>query len=174
MNGSDDQHVGSTARGGAPIGIVSGGGSLPFAVAEAAARRQRRAVLFALRGSADAQRVAAYPHHWIGLGQIDRLSRLARQERCSDLVFIGTLVRPAVRQLRLDFGALSLLPRLLRMFRGGDGHLLSGVADLFEERGFTVVGAHEVAPEILVPEGAVGCFQPSESDCDDIMHGLSL
>jgi hypothetical protein len=157
-----------------PIGIVSGGGSLPFAVADAAARHDRPAILFALRGCADAEKVAAYPHHWIGLGQVDRLCRLARQERCDDLVFIGTVVRPAVRELRLDFGSLALLPRLVRIFRGGDGHLLAGVAGFFEQRGFRVVGAHEVAPEILVPEGALGRFRPNESHQGDIALGLAL
>ena len=41
-----------------PLAIICGGGSLPFAVAEAAIRRGRRVVLFALRGFADASRVA--------------------------------------------------------------------------------------------------------------------
>jgi DUF1009 family protein len=174
MNGTDDQRAQSAARDGFPIGIVSGGGSLPFAVADAAARRGRRAVLLALRGCADAARVAAYPHHWIGLGQVNRLCRLARQESCNDLVFIGTVVRPAIRQLRLDLGALLLLPRLVRLFRGGDDHLLSGVAIFFEQRGFRVVGAHQVAPEILMPEGALGRLQPSEGSHRDIVQGLAL
>jgi UDP-2,3-diacylglucosamine hydrolase len=174
MNGSRDPRAGLATRGGFPIGIVSGGGSLPFAVADAAARHDRRAILFALRGCADVEKVAAYPHHWLGLGQIDRLCRLARQESCDDLVFIGTVVRPALRDLRLDFGSLALLPRLVGIFRGGDGHLLAGVAGFFEQRGFRVVGAHEVAPEILMPEGTLGRFQPSESHQGDIAHGLAL
>jgi DUF1009 family protein len=36
------------------------------------------------------------------------------------------------------------------------------------------VGAHEVAPEILVPEGALGRFQPNESHQGDIALGLAL
>ncbi len=143
-------------------------------MADAVARRERRAVLFALRGCADSKRVASYPHHWIGLGQVNRLCRLARQESCEDLVFIGTVVRPTIRQLCVDFGALALLPRLIAMFRGGDDHLLSGVAAFFEQRGFRVVGAQEVAPEILVPEGVLGRFQPSKGDRSDIALGLSL
>jgi hypothetical protein len=174
MDGSQDQRAGSAAHGGSAIGIVSGGGSLPFAVADAAARNNRRAVLFALRGCADAEKVVAYPHHWIGLGQANRLCRLARHEKCEELVFIGTVVRPTLRELRLDFGALALLPRLVRMFRGGDAHLLSGVANFFEERGFAVVGAQQVAPEILVPEGAVGRYRPSASQQGDIAMGLAL
>jgi DUF1009 family protein len=174
MNGSDDQPARSGVHGRCPVGIVSGGGSLPFAVADAAARDDRRAVLFALRGCADAERVAPYPHHWIGLGQINRLCRLAKQEGCGDLVFIGAVVRPAVWQLQLDFGALALMPRLVRMFRGGDGHLLGGVASFFEKRGFRVVGAHEVAPQILMPQGSIGRFQPGARDYGDIALGLAL
>ena len=47
-----------------PLAVICGGGALPFAVADAVGKRGRRVVLFAIRGWADPQRVAAYPHHW--------------------------------------------------------------------------------------------------------------
>lgn len=174
MKGSDSSRVGSDAGTGSPIGIVSGAGSLPFAVADAAARHNRHPVLFALRGCANAEKVASYPHHWIGLGQINLLCRLAQREHCADLVFIGSVVRPTLSQLRLDLGVLALLPRVVGMFRGGDNHLLSGVADFLEHRGFRLLGAHEVAPEILMPEGPIGRRRPSESQRVDIGLGLAL
>ena len=46
------------------LAIICGGGSLPFALADAAIRRGRRVILFALRGWADPQRVVAYRHYW--------------------------------------------------------------------------------------------------------------
>jgi hypothetical protein len=51
---------------------------------------------------------------------------------------------------------------------------MSGIMKVFEERGFRPVGAHEIAPEILMPEGVVGRFQPSEGDRVDIALGLAL
>jgi UDP-2,3-diacylglucosamine hydrolase len=173
-DGRNDQRATPAVTDDPPVGIISGGGSLPFAVADAAARRGRRVVMFAVRGSADAGRIAAYPHHWVGVAQIGRLCRLARREGCRDLLFIGTTVRPAIWQLRPDFGALLLLPRLMAMFSGGDAHLMSAVAAIFETRGFRVIGAHDVAPEILMPDGAVGRFKPRESDRRDIARGLDL
>ena len=50
-----------------PLAIVAGSGSLPFAVAEAVARRGRRVVLFPLRGWADADAVRSYTHHWVAV-----------------------------------------------------------------------------------------------------------
>ncbi len=67
---------------------------------------------------------------------------------------------------------LRRIPTLLAAFRGGDDHLLSGIARMFEREGFQLIGAHVVAPDILMPEGALGSAQPSERDRDDIALGF--
>ena len=69
---------------------------------------------------------------------------------------------------------LPLVLRFIRLFRGGDSRLLSGVASIFEEQGFRVLGAHDVAPQILMPEGPLGRYQPSAADQDDIAQGLAF
>jgi hypothetical protein len=158
----------------APLAIICGAGSLPFAVAEAARRRGRSVVLFALRGWADPDRVEPYRHHWVRLGQLGGFCRIARQEGCRDVVFIGSVVRPSVWQIWPDLATLRIMPRVIRMFHGGDDHLMSSIMKVFEERGFRPIGAHEIAPEILMPEGAVGRFRPSEGDQVDIALGLAL
>jgi UDP-2,3-diacylglucosamine hydrolase len=157
-----------------PLAIVCGGGSLPFAVADAVVRRGRRVVLFAIRGWADPQRIAGYPHHWAALGQFGWFCRVARREGCREVVLIGSLARPAVWKIRPDLKTLRLLPRIFGIFRGGDDHLLSGVARIFEEHGFRLIGAHEIAPEILMPEGPLGSKLPSQRDDADIAKGLAL
>ena len=157
-----------------PLAVICGGGTLPFAVAEAVTRRGRRVVLFAIRGWADPQRVAAYPHHWAAFGQFGWFCRVAHREGCREVVFIGSMVRPAIWHIRPDFKTLRLLPRVLRIFRGGDDHLLKGVAGIFEEHGFRLVGAHQIAPEILMPEGPLGRELPQASDHADIATGMAL
>jgi UDP-2,3-diacylglucosamine hydrolase len=158
----------------APLAIICGAGGLPFAVAEAARRQGRRVILFALHGWADPARLEPYPHHWVRLGQFGRLCRTARREGCRDVVFIGSLVRPSLWQIWPDLTTLRVMPRVIRMFRGGDDHLMSSIMKIFEEQGFRPVGAHEVAPEILMPQGAVGRLQPSERDQSDITLGFAL
>ncbi len=157
-----------------PLAIICGGGSLPFAVADAVARRGRRAVLFPIRGFGDPAAVERYPHHWIALGQFGRMCRLASAERCRDVVFIGNLIRPSLREIRLDWQTIRLMPRVARLYRGGDDRLLSGIGRIFEEHGFRLLGAHEVAPEILVREGVMGKRRPSERDEADIATGLAV
>jgi DUF1009 family protein len=157
-----------------PLGIICGGGSVPLAVADAVAARGRKVVLFPLIGWGDEQMVSRYPHQWVHLGQFGRICRLARNAGCRDLVFIGTLIRPSPWQCRLDWLTLRFLPQILGAFRGGDDHLLSSVGRLFEQQGFRLIGAHEVAPEILVAEGPLGNRKPGERDLADIQKGLAV
>jgi len=157
-----------------PLAMICCGGSIPFAVADTVQRQGRRVVLFACRGWADPSEVERYPHHWVAVAQLGRFCRLARKEGCRDVVFIGTLVRPPLAQLRLDWGTVRALPRIWQAYRGGDNHLLSGVARIFEGLGFHVVGAHEVAPEILAREGPLTTRKPAARDLSDIKYGLAL
>jgi DUF1009 family protein len=169
-----DRPVSDVANADGPLAIICGGGSLPFAIADLVQRRGRKAVLFAVRGWADPQRVAAYPHHWGALGGFGRFCRLAREEGCREVVFIGVVLRPRPLQLRIDLGTLKVFPQIIAAFRGGDDHLLSGIARIFERHGFRLRGAHEVAPEILVGEGPLGRYAPSPRDHQDIARGLAL
>lgn len=159
---------------GGPLAIISGAGILPFTVAEAARAAGRRPVLFAVRGFADAEAVAAFDHHWIGVGQLGRFLRLARAEGCTEVVAIGGVVRPTLAQLWPDWKTLAMLPRVVSALRGGDDHLLRRVAAIMEREGMRVIGAHEIAPQILMPLGQVGAIGPSPRDAADIERGLAV
>jgi DUF1009 family protein len=166
--------IAAATTGEGPLAIVCGGGSLPFALADAAVARGRRVVLFALRGWADAAAVERYPHRWIALGQFGRFRRLLAAEGCRDAVWIGRLARPSIGMIRFDWTTLRLLPRIVRALRGGDDHLLSSIAAIFADHGIRLVGAQEIAPELLVPIGPLGTGRPTESDQADIVRGAAL
>ena len=174
MVASDTRNRPSPVADGSPLAIVTGAGSLPYAVADAAAKQGRQVVLLALRDAADAERVSAYRHHWFKFGQIGRCIALARSEGCREIVFIGGLVRPAIAHLWNDFGIIRHLPQLIGLLRGGDNQMLTGFARILEAEGFRVSGAHEVAPEILMPKGTLGRRKPTAQDWSDLKRGLAL
>jgi UDP-2,3-diacylglucosamine hydrolase len=157
-----------------PVGLIAAGGVMPFAVADSLIARGIDPVLFALRGSCDPVKVTRFRYHWISIGQISRLTRLLRSENCRDLVFIGTLVRPALSEIRLDWGTLRVIPRVLAAFRGGDDHLLSGIGGILEQDGFRMVGIKDVAPDLLMPEGCLTRASPDENAAADIARGREV
>ncbi|MDQ0345765.1 LpxI family protein [Ancylobacter vacuolatus] len=153
-----------------PLAIICGGGAFPLAVAEGARRAGRQVVLFPVRGFADAS-FEAWPHAWISLGRFGFLKSELRRRGCRDVVFIGNVLRPRIRDLRLDWATLRLLPRAVALLRGGDDYLLTGLGRLMEESGFRLVGAHEAAPEILMPAGQLGTVAPDAAAREDIARG---
>src|SRR5258705_1760338 len=157
-----------------PIGLIAAGGAMPFAVADSLIARGINPVLFALKGACDPVRLERFRHHWISVGQIGRAMKLFRSENCRDLVFIGTLVRPALSEIRLDWGTLRVLARVWAAFRGGDDHLLSGIGRILEQDGFRMVGIRDVAPDLLMPEGCITRVAADERAAADIARGREL
>jgi DUF1009 family protein len=157
-----------------PVGLIAGGGVMPFAVADSLTARGIDTVVFALKGACDPIAAGRFRHHWISVGQLGRAEKLFRAENCQNLVFIGTLVRPALSEIRLDWGTLRVLGRVWAAFRGGDDHLLSGIGRILEQDGFRMMGIKDVAPELLMPEGCVTLKSPDENAVADIARGREV
>jgi DUF1009 family protein len=157
-----------------PVGLIAAGGAMPFAVADSLNTRGITSVLFALRGVCDPRKVERFRHHWISIGELGRATKLFRTEGCRDLVFIGTLVRPALSEIRLDWGTLRVLREVWAAFRGGDDHLLSGIGRILEQDGFRMLGIKDVAPDLLMPEGLLTRIAPNPAEQADIEKGLEV
>jgi hypothetical protein len=157
-----------------PVGVIAGGGVMPFAVADSLKARGLDPILFALKGVCDPAAAKRFRHHWITVGQYGRAKKLFRAENCKNLVFIGTLVRPALSEIRLDWETIRIMGRVWSAFRGGDDHLLSGIGRIFEQEGFRLLGLKEVAPDLLMPEGCVTRTLPDPDAMTDIARGRDV
>jgi DUF1009 family protein len=153
------------------LGVIAGGGGVPLTVARAAEAAGRPVCLFAISGEADPG-VDQHHHHWIRWGEIGRLFDLLARERVGDLVIAGSVTRPDYRAIRVDLGAVLSLPRILSLMVGGDDTVLKNVVRFFEDRGFRVIGAHEIAPDLVAGEGVLGRHRPDERALLDIDRGF--
>src|SRR4051794_30299827 len=158
----------------APVGIIAGAGAMPFAVADQLAARGLGAVIFALKGACDPAAAARYRHHWISVGQIGKAKKLFRSEGCRDLIFIGSLARPSLSEIRLDWGTLRVMSIVAAAFRGGDNHLLSGVGSILEQDGFRMIGVKDAAPDLLMPAGCITRAMPDRAAAPDIARGQDV
>jgi DUF1009 family protein len=146
---------------GRPIAILAGGGDLPRLLAEAVRRAGDKPVIFPIAGEADIADFAGFTAHKFRWGEIGGFLRLIGNAGCKKAVLIGGVTRrPTLATMHLDFGGLALLPRILKLLRRGDDSALSEVADMFAEKGITLVGPLAVAPELALPEGLLAGKNP--------------
>jgi DUF1009 family protein len=155
------------------LGIIAGDGSMPISVARAAEAAGRPVHVVALYDTARKE-IEAFPHTWVSLGEVGRMLKILKKNECKQLAIVGSVHRPDVSTLRLDMGVFTNLPVILNLTRGGDNSILTAIVSFFEKKGFEVVGAHEVARDLLVESGPIGRHHPSKKDRKDIAIGLKV
>lgn len=161
--------MGMTAK----LAILAGGGAFPALIARHAHESGRQLHIVAIEGEAE-NAVEAYPHDWVKWGEIGKILNILKRQDCRELVIIGSVSRPDLSHVRLDFGAIWNLPFILSLTVGGDDSVLSRVVRFFEEKGVTVRGAHEVAPDLTVPRKVLSSRTPSKEHDGDIAIGFDL
>jgi DUF1009 family protein len=155
-----------------PLGILAGGGSVPGEVVRALRTAGRRVHVVAIDGS---EATPGLAHATYGWGSVGAILASFRTAGCRELMFVGSVRRPDLTRLRPDLGLLWHLPGLLRLvLAGGDDGLARSGIRFVEGCGFGVVGIADVAPDILVPHGALGGRAPTAAQMADILLGSAV
>ena len=156
------------------VGIIAGGGSLPLEIARSVVARRGFVHVVMIEGQASGA-LRSFAHTDASWAELGKAIKAFKRAGVKDIVMVGRMVRPSFRTAKPDFGFLRSLPAVLRIFRaGGDDAVLRAVISMFENRGLKVRGVGEVAPELLVSDGAMTDIAASADDQADIAKGFQL
>jgi DUF1009 family protein len=156
-----------------PIAILAGSGRLPVKLIEHLERTGRDHRILAFRGFVDAD-IRRRAHATVGLLDFRTIMATLDGWQPSAVTLVGAVSRPGFAAL---LGAYSLLrnrQEVRDVIARGDDQLLRGAVGLLEDRGHRVVGAHELAPGLVVASGLSGRIAPGDEDRTAIALGLDL
>lgn len=158
---------------GSRVGIIAGGGSLPVEVAEGLVRQGHSPFIILAEGEVDREAdFAAYEQATLALEDIGFLLPLLKREGISHLVLAGEIKRrPGLAKIRPTLSLLTIIPSVAMALARGDDGLLKVLTRGLERRGITVVGAHEIVPDLAAGEGMLTKAGPKQSDWRDIEAG---
>ncbi|MEM9810126.1 MAG: UDP-2,3-diacylglucosamine diphosphatase LpxI [Pseudomonadota bacterium] len=154
------------------LGILAGGGSLPVRVASAEAAAGRRPYIVHLTD--DQSALDAYPGDHVQIGELGRVLKVLKEQGCDAVCFAGQLKRPNFASIKADLRGAMLLPKVVSAARKGDGAILDVIVAAFEGEGFQVVGAEDVADQLLLPAGTLGSFKPDAEHFRDAVKASQL
>ncbi|WP_027486284.1 LpxI family protein [Allorhizobium undicola] len=151
------------------LAIIAGSGMLPVYVAEAARAAGEDPVILPLMHEAD-QRWDGFESAPMSVGDVAGLARIIKNFRIDRVVMSGGVrKRPAFREIHMNLAFLRKLPHAIRtLLSGGDDAVLKMVIGLIESQGCQVIGAHEIAPQLLAQYGPLGAATPTGDDGRDI------
>jgi DUF1009 family protein len=156
-----------------PVAILAGSGQLPVQLAEHLERTGREHRILAFRGfvGRDVRRRA---HATVDLLDLKTIMQTLDAWRPHAVTLVGAVRRPGMSAL---LGAYSLLrnrQEVRDVISRGDDQVLRGAVRLLEDRGHRVVGAHELAPDLLAPPGLQGDVAPGPEEERAIRMGLEV
>ncbi len=157
----------------APLGLIAGGGTFPFLMAEAARKQGLRVVAIAHQGETDptlAERVDEIV--WIKLGQLGRLIRSLKKRGARTAVMAGTITKKRMFENVLpDLKGLQVMSRLA-IFHDDD--ILRAVAAELAAEGIEIESSTRYLPELLAPQGCITRRKPTKSEEEDIRFGWKM
>ena len=150
------------------IAIVAGSGRLPVDLAQNLAAHGHRPFVVLVRGEASPE-LASCDHEDLTVENFAGLAPLLKRRGITHVVFAGGISRrPKLGALKPSLALLKFLPRALAALAKGDDGMLRALAAAVEALGVKVVGAHQIAPDLLASEGPMTSTAPQKPDWRDI------
>ncbi|MBZ6076925.1 LpxI family protein [Microvirga puerhi] len=156
-----------------PIAILAGSGQLPIQLVEHLERKGEDCRVLAFRGFA-APELRRRAQASVDLLDLKSIMATLEGWQPKAVALVGAVRRPGFSAL---LGAYSLLrnrQEVKEVIARGDDQVLRGAVMLLEERGYRVVGAHELAPDLVAPLSLHGRHLPSEDDRQAVAFGIEL
>lgn len=149
------------------IGILAGGGSLPRRIIDACEKSDQAYHVVVFEGQGDPESFAGKTHNIIRLGAGGATIKCLRKNGCDHVVMAGAIRRPSIAELRPDWWGIKFFATSGAQALGDDG-LLRALINALEGEGFTVIGADDLVPELLMPQGLIANIQPDDLNRQDI------
>lgn len=155
------------------LGIVAGGGALPRRLLEYCEEQGTRPFLIGFEGQTDPALLEGHDHILSRLGAAGEIVKTLKERGIADLVLVGSIRRPHLKELRPDLYTASFFARI-GIGLLGDDSLLKAIRTLLEKEGFRLHGIQEIMEKLLMPEGLLGKVKPNRAQYSDMVEGFRI
>jgi DUF1009 family protein len=155
------------------LGLIAGGGALPFNIARQCQAVGRPCFVVRLKGIAD-EAMREFPGEDIGLAELGKCFKALKAAGCESVCLAGVVKRPDWAALKPDLRGLKAITGAIVAARGGDDALLRFLVGEFESEGFILEGAHEIAAGLTLGPGALGKVTPTADQMSDIHKAFAV
>ncbi len=129
------------------LALIAGTGDLPVAIM---GRLETRPVVCAMAGF----RPAVTPDITFRIEELGSFLRDLASRGVTEVCMAGAIERPPIDPAAIDAATAPLMGRIAAAIGQGDDGALRAIIAIFEEAGFTIRAAHEIAADLL-PEAGV-------------------
>ena len=154
------------------LAIIAGGGSLSDVIIETARKKGWNVTVFAIGdlNIAKNQDISLIEMKRLDIG---RILQILKSQKIKNICMVGYIPRPNSPKDYLNFRylnvqTLSILFQSIGILRGGDASLFKKINSLLEKRGYKIIGASEIAPNLTLKGGLYSSKSVSKVEFENI------
>ena len=154
------------------LAIISGGGDLPAKVINECIAKEKDffVVTFAEQDKpSNFTDLAESQTKEFGLGSIGSIIKELKSQNIEEIVFAGYIKKPSLFNLDLDLTGVKILAKVAA---NHDDQVLNAIANELTSKGFTMLGAHEICPNLLIADEVLSNYKLAEKLSEDIILGM--
>ncbi len=150
------------------VALIAGTGDLPPLLACRLAEQGTPPVVCEMMGFAS-QVLGDFDRVPFRIETLGTFLQVLKDKGVTQVCMAGAMRRPPVDPSAIDAATAPLVPRLMEAMAKGDDGTLRAVMAIFTEHGFEVIGAHQIAPDLLPQAGTYTKTAPP-----DLSHDLAV
>ena len=154
------------------LAIIAGGGNLSDVIIETARKKGWNVTVFAIGdlNIAKNQDISLIEMKRLDIG---RIFQILKSQKIKNICMVGYIPRPNSPKDYLNFRylnvqTLSILFQSIGILRGGDASLFKKINSLLEKRGYKIIGASEIAPNLTLKGGLYSSKSVSKVEFENI------
>ena len=154
------------------LAIIAGGGSLSDIIIETAEKKGWNLTVFAI---GDLNITKNQDIRLIEMNRLDigRIFQILKSQNIKNICMVGYIPRPNSPKDYLNFRYLNvqtliILFQSIGILRGGDASLFKKINSLLEKRGYKIIGASEIAPNLTLKGGLYSSKSVSKVEFENI------
>ena len=154
------------------LAIIAGGGILSGVIIETARKKGWNVTVFAIGdlNITKNQNISLIEMNRLDIG---RIFQILKSQKIKNICMVGYIPRPNSLKDYLNFRYLnvqtfSILLQSIGILRGGDASLFKKINSLLEKRGYKIIGASEIAPNLTLKEGLYSSKRVSKVEFKNI------
>ena len=152
------------------IALFAGGLRLPFLVRDELRANGWEVFVVGLRGFYDA---ALKPDLVIRLGAGGTATRECKKRGIKWLTFVGAIGHPNLGDIRPDIWSIGVMAKILKNQRGYDS-MASALISGIESKGFKIIGAQDLCPDLVFKPGIQTKTRPTAADKKTIARAVHV
>ncbi len=152
------------------IAVICGALKLPLLVCDSLRASGWEVFVVGLKGFYDP---VLKPDMVIRLGGGGAVARECKKRGITTWTFVGAIGHPNLSDIRPDFWSISILARIIKNQKGYDSMASALIAGI-ESKGFKIIGAQDVCPDLVFNAGVQTKAKPNKDDEKNITRAVHV